>query len=133
GGRAAERLVVDLENATALMCSGGAEVELVARMFILAAGVYGSPAILMRSGIGPSGHLTELGIFAATDSPGVGENLHDHPGVAMRFGPSPGARRAVIEEYRRGTPLQGQVVLRGTSGQWTAGCDVHGLPYTHEA
>src|SRR5438552_1637171 len=116
-GTTADRLLFDQENATALICSGGAEVELVARMFILAAGVYGSPAILMRSGIGPSGHLTELGIFAATDSPGVGENLHDQPGVAMRFGPSPGARRAVIEEYRRGALLQGQVNLGGPSGE----------------
>ena len=131
-GTTADRLLFDQENATALICSGGAEVELVARMFILAAGVYGSPAILMRSGIGPSGHLTELGIFAATDSPGVGENLHDHPGVAMRFGPSPAARRAVIEEYRRGTLLQSQVILRGTSGQCTEGFDLHVLPYMHE-
>src|SRR5438552_15514381 len=131
-GTTADRLLFDQENATALICSGGAEVELVAGMFILAAGVYGSPAILMRSGIGPSGHLTELGIFAATDSPGVGENLHDHPGVAMRFGPSPGARRAVIEEYRRGALLQSQVILRGTSGQCTEGVDLHVLPYLHE-
>src|SRR2546426_8038418 len=107
-GTTADRLLFDQENATALICSGGAEVELVARMFILAAGVDGSPAVLMRSGLGPSGHLTELGIFAATDSPGVGENLHDHPGVAMRFGPSPGARRAAIEEYRRGAPAPRQ-------------------------
>src|SRR5438876_6460524 len=101
-------------------------------MFILAAGVYGSPTILMRSGIGPSEHLTELGIFVATDSPGVGENLHDHPGVAMRFGPSPPARLAVIEEYRRGTLLQSQVILRGTSGQRTEGFELHIMPYMHE-
>ncbi len=46
---------------------------------ILTAGAYGSPAILMRSGIGPGGHLQELGIDVVHDSPGVGEHLMDHP------------------------------------------------------
>src|SRR2546428_3892947 len=101
-------------------------------MFILAAGVYGSPAILMRSGIGPSEHLTELGIFVVTDSAGVGGNLHDHPGVAMRFGPSQEARRAGAEDYRRGALRQSQVLPRGSSSLCADGFDLHVLPYLHE-
>jgi choline dehydrogenase-like flavoprotein len=45
---------------------------------ILAAGTLGSPAILLRSGIGPSQHLSELGIATIADLP-VGDRLKDHP------------------------------------------------------
>jgi hypothetical protein len=42
-----------------------------------------SPALLMRSGIGPSAGLRELGIPVAADIPGVGQNLIDHPAVSI--------------------------------------------------
>jgi choline dehydrogenase len=45
---------------------------------VLCAGAIDSPKILLRSGIGPAGHLTDVGIPVAHDLPGVGENLHDH-------------------------------------------------------
>lgn len=132
-GTTADRLLLDQDNATALICHGGAgELEVAARTFILSAGVYGSPAILMRSGIGPGEHLTDLGILVVTDSSGVGENLHDHPGVAMRFGPSPEARQVVMEEYHRGTLQRSQVILRGSSSQCADGFDLHVLPYVYE-
>ena len=51
---------------------------------LLSAGVYNSPAILQRSGIGPADWLWPLGIKVAADLP-VGRNLLDHPGFAMRF------------------------------------------------
>jgi len=57
----------------------GATQQLTAeREVILAAGVIDSPAILLRSGIGPSADLHELGIEPVADLPGVGQNLHDH-------------------------------------------------------
>ncbi|MGZ6342179.1 MAG: GMC oxidoreductase [Candidatus Limnocylindrales bacterium] len=48
--------------------------------------IYGSPAILMRSGIGPAAHLASLGIDARVDLPGVGANLADHPAVDLDSG-----------------------------------------------
>jgi choline dehydrogenase len=45
---------------------------------ILAGGAFGSPAILMRSGIGPARHLSELGITTLADLP-VGDRLQDQP------------------------------------------------------
>jgi choline dehydrogenase len=45
---------------------------------VLAAGAFGSPHLLLRSGIGPADHLRACGVAVACDLPGVGENLQDH-------------------------------------------------------
>jgi choline dehydrogenase len=45
---------------------------------IMCAGVFGTPQILMLSGIGPSDHLKQLGIPVKCNAPMLGENLHDH-------------------------------------------------------
>jgi choline dehydrogenase len=49
------------------------------REVIVCAGAYGSPQILMLSGIGPAAHLKEMGIELAIDAPAVGTNLQEHP------------------------------------------------------
>jgi len=48
------------------------------REVILSAGSIGSPAILMRSGIGPAAHLKGHGIAVLLDAPQVGQNLQEH-------------------------------------------------------
>ena len=46
---------------------------------ILSAGAIASPAILLRSGIGPGADLAALGIPVVADCAGVGNNLQEHP------------------------------------------------------
>lgn len=48
------------------------------REVLLCAGAYGSPQILMLSGIGPEAELRKHDIVVQHDLPGVGQNLHDH-------------------------------------------------------
>lgn len=51
---------------------------------IVTAGVFGSPQLLMVSGIGPAAMLHQHGIPLVVDRPGVGQNMQDH----IYFGPS---------------------------------------------
>ena len=53
------------------------------REVIVSAGAFGSPQLLMVSGVGPARHLGEFGIPMVHDLPGVGGNLQDHLGVAL--------------------------------------------------
>ena len=56
-----------------------------AREVILCGGAFNSPQLLMLSGIGPRDALTELGIAAKVDLPGVGRNLQDRYEVGVVF------------------------------------------------
>ena len=62
---------------------GGQETEFRGREVILSSGAIHSPAILLRSGIGPSAHLRDLGIPVRAHVPGVGQRLMDHPSISV--------------------------------------------------
>jgi choline dehydrogenase len=87
------RVVVDRVELSGTTVRGirlaGGEVVAGDRV-VVAAGSYGSPVILMRSGIGPAGRLRDVGIPVAVDLAGVGENLIDHPLAAVDLPTSPG-------------------------------------------
>ena len=51
---------------------------------IVTAGVFGSPQLLLVSGVGPRATLEQYGIPVVADRPGVGQNMQDH----IYFGPS---------------------------------------------
>ena len=65
----------------------GGERELIRinEKLILCGGSIGTPALLLRSGVGPPDHLQDLQIPLSHDLPGVGENLHDHPAIAAHY------------------------------------------------
>jgi choline dehydrogenase len=64
---------------------GGVTSIVKAERVVLCAGAFGSPAILLRSGIGAAEQSTRLGLKVESDLPGVGCNLLDHPCVKLNF------------------------------------------------
>ena len=86
-GALADRVLTDNRRATGMVWrQGGVERTATARReVVLSAGAFGSPQILMRSGIGPTAHLAEHGIATVLDRPGVGANLQDHFQIGLRY------------------------------------------------
>ena len=79
-----DRVLVADGRAIGVRIADGREVR--GREVVLCAGAYGSPAILLRSGIGPAADLRALAIPVVADRPGVGANLLDHPSVIFATG-----------------------------------------------
>ncbi|HSS94747.1 MAG TPA: GMC family oxidoreductase N-terminal domain-containing protein, partial [Candidatus Dormibacteraeota bacterium] len=72
-GAAVDAVTFDGSRATGVRLADGAVIG--ADRIVLSAGTYGSPAILLRSGVGPKEHLQAVGIATLVDLAGVGSNL----------------------------------------------------------
>lgn len=97
-----------------------------AERIIVASGVYGSPAVLLRSGVGPADELRALGIQAQLELDGVGRNLHDHPQIELIYDGSAGlheAMRAWSEANPQ--PISEQVLLKACSSRGDEVFDLH--------
>jgi choline dehydrogenase-like flavoprotein len=83
--RLAERVaIVDGRARGVILRKGGVRQPITARReVILSAGTFGSPKILMLSGIGPADALRAHGIAVTHELPGVGQNLQDHLGYTI--------------------------------------------------
>ena len=103
-----DRVLFDGTTATGVLAADGAVYR--AREVILSGGTYGSPAILLRSGIGPADELTPLGIKVVADLP-VGQRLQDQPGYANAY--------ALARGYLEMTPAVGSIL-------WTASTEALG-------
>lgn len=82
-----------------MMARGGTGEELRARRVIVSSGALATPAILMRSGMGPSAHLAECGIETVRHLPGVGQNLMEHPSSGILPFLKPSARQMGALDY----------------------------------
>ena len=83
-GTEVARVVLERGRAVGVECVQHGQLQVVrGGRVILSAGAFQSPSVLLRSGIGPSSHLSEVGIDCAVDLPGVGENLMDHEGTVV--------------------------------------------------
>lgn len=112
--------------------NGPATIE--AGRVVVCAGAYGSTAILLRSGIGPAEELRVLGIEPIVNLPGVGRNLHDHPGLYLRFSGTPQLIQSLLAFSGRGNPLVAeQSLAKLRSAQCTAAFDLHIFPVGGQA
>jgi choline dehydrogenase len=95
---------------------------------IVCAGSYGSPAILLRSGIGPSSELSSLGIDPKLDLE-VGKNLHDHPAVYLKYSGTPQLIEAMLDFVARGgTLFSEQTIAKFRSKYCSSAYDLHLFP-----
>ena len=129
-----DRVVLEGDRAVgAIAHTADGERELLAARVVLAAGAYGSPAILMRSGIGPADQLRQLGIELRLDRPGVGANLVDHSGVNVFFQPNERLTEKLRGQVQRGLLFQGQCAIRARTSVCPEGLwDLHLLPWASQ-
>jgi choline dehydrogenase-like flavoprotein len=131
GDSPAERLVIEGGRARgAVVGRAGERVTVSAERTIVCAGAYDSPALLLRSGIGPAGDLRALGIPVAVDLPGVGANLHDHPAFELPYAGTPELRRACEEYAATGAfaPIEGVIAKLRSHQCAPGGFDLHIYP-----
>jgi choline dehydrogenase len=101
-----DRVLLAGDRAVGVATTGG---ELRADTVVLAAGAYGSPTILLRSGVGPERELP------------VGEGLSDHVGVGFGFSGTERLQREAAE-FERSHPLfMAQVTVTASSSACPAG------------
>ena len=90
-----------------------------AEEIILSAGAIGSPQLLMLSGVGPGAHLKEHGIETVIDSPGVGQNLADHPLLGILWATKPEVElerfmpnaQLLVRYTAEGSPLENDMIV----------------------
>ena len=111
--RHVQRIVFQGSQAVGVQVSAadGSQAERIeGAEIILSAGAIHSPAMLMRSGVGPAAQLAEHGIEVVADVPAIGQNLGEHPATGVS---------AYIDEAARMPETQRRhihVALRYSSG-----------------
>ena len=82
-----DKLLFDDGRTTGVQVRVGTETRTLRarREIVLAAGAFGTPAILMRSGVGDGDALQRLGICVVHHMPAVGLNLQDHADFAFGY------------------------------------------------
>src|SRR5690606_37400256 len=119
GNAEVDRLVLEGKRAGGVRLVTGEVVS--GGEVILCAGAFGSPAILMRSGIGPSAHLRSLDIPVVADLP-VGARLQDHPLIYGVY--------ALKAEHKAMLPAAGALAWTSSKGASSGDLDLQ-ISATH--
>jgi len=86
-GLTCDRIRFAQQTAVAVEAVGadGTHLAIEADHVIVCLGTYASPALLLRSGVGPATSLAPHGIPIVHELDGVGAGMQDHPKVSYRF------------------------------------------------
>jgi choline dehydrogenase len=117
-----DRVLIADGRAIGVGIADGREVR--GQEVVLCAGAYGSPAILLRSGIGPAADPRALAIPVVADRPGVGANLLDHPSVIFANGDEPAAYWVTPDAAATAKSLV-PALIKARSGQATEDIDLY--------
>ncbi len=129
GGVLTDRLVIRGGRVEAVkVIRNGGEANIQVGDVVIAAGTYGSPAILIRSGVGNPTDVRALGIEPRLDLPGVGMNLHDHPVVYLAFTGTRALESAMTQFGRRHWLPDEQTIAKARSSRCDGGFDLHIYP-----
>jgi choline dehydrogenase-like flavoprotein len=77
----------------------GQTQTIAAREVVVSAGGIHSPALLLRSGIGPAEDLHKLGIAVVADRRGVGRNYQNHPQLHLAMPLKPSSRMPASAQH----------------------------------
>jgi choline dehydrogenase len=107
----------------------GQPFAIEAGRLVLSAGVYGTPAILQRSGIGDPDRLRSVGVSCVVEQRAVGTNLHDHPMVHADRRIGPELQGWLDEAASRGSLPEEQTLGKARSSRAVDGIfDLHLFP-----
>ncbi len=107
------RITFDGRRATGVQYERGGRAESVSarREVVMSAGAFGTPQILMASGLGPGAHLQSLGITTVLDIAGMGQNLQDHISALLIY-------KALVPDHTVGISPVGVGTLLKAMWKW---------------
>lgn len=124
-----DRVIVDQGRVVEVVGVGRTgPFRIAAEQVVLAAGTYGSPAILLRSGIGDPDELRRLGVTPVHPLRGVGKGLHDHPSIVLDYAGSPALERQMMDFASQRWMPEEQSIAKLRSEHCTDGFDLHLYP-----
>jgi len=122
----AESLLLAGGRAQGVACRrDGRALELEGDLVVLACGAYGTPMLLMRSGIGDPALLAPAGLPTVQALPGVGRNLQDHPSVRLAYRPAPALLADTLAHEARGPAYDEGIVIKARSRRAAKPVDLH--------
>jgi choline dehydrogenase len=107
--------------------AGGTSIIEAPRV-VVAAGAFGSPLLLQRSGIGHFEDLDAAGIPVVLRNDAVGRNLRDHFSFHLEFKGTPELETELRKFAERRDCPEEQAVIRVRSGRRQAGFDLNLVP-----
>ncbi|HEY7179112.1 MAG TPA: GMC family oxidoreductase [Gaiella sp.] len=131
GDTPVDRLAMADDRARGVVTAAGETIE--AGLVVLTAGAYFTPAILLRSGIGPEEELRRHGIPLLAPLP-VGEELLDHHGAGIGWETTPLFTELAADHVRRtGRLFRPHGFVKAASSACAPGSwDIHLIPWANE-